>query len=956
MSKFRLRSIGSKILIRTILVVLLPLVVLSGIVLYGLDRLEETAANQVEESRSQLSRESVAVNAQDQSVSVAREINSTLLERIEDVTSWARNPAVVDGARAANEFAQELELDAKPIEELEADYNARRSTGVAPTAERFLITELEYTPEFGEVFFTDANGYNAALTNLTSDFVQSDEDWWQDAWVNGISVSDVEFDESSNTFSVDVSVRIDDGATDERLGVMKASLSVAFVQSIATARSIGSVEYTVALTDGLLIAETETFHNNDRMMVELPEEQLSEGLIRAIDQGGAGSLVTEETVWGFTRTTEANFLGSEVQGFKGLDWIVLSSQRADVAFSPLRGLQTVSDEIESSKAGLRGTIIIAVLVGVVVAAIISRLLARGIVGPVRRLTTAASNAANTNLPNAVVQIDEAGGDLDSVEVPEIELETGDELERLASSFNSVQGTALRLASEQALNRRNTADMFVNLGRRNNSLLKRQLRFIDGLERNEADPDTLDSLFKLDHLATRMRRNAESLLVLAGERSPRRWSAPVPMKDAVQSALAEVEEYERADITQIGAGTLQGNVVADVAHVLAELVENALTFSPPQTDVVLNGRETDDGYILTVSDEGIGMADEELQAANDRLAAAFELSQVPAQHIGLFVVGRLARQHGIAVSLSRSPSGGTTATIELPEAITSASAATQDGGDDEAASESVIPDETVEAPTETEAETGTVAEAEEIPEADARVTSDASAAATGDGDESDDAEEDAGADEPDDVDEPNDAEDDAEDDGSGDDEPLDDGLTVVSPESDSDDAPDDESADGSLDDGAPVDESPDASAAPVARRAGDEPGSPVADSRRGPDDPPVESVVIGDVEIPRRQQGGKARSSAPSAHPSVASDEPTTAPNEPDPKLDAFGFRKRDRKKDKASATTQVEMVAKVGGDEDVEETAAQSRNQWSSFQKGKETAESEPSQSTESATPDEQGA
>ncbi len=242
MSKFRLRSIGSKILIRTIFVVLLPLLALSAIFLNGLNQLAQTAEEQVDESREQLSRESVAVNAQDQSVSVAREINATLLERISDVTSWARNPLVVDGATAANDLAQELGLDGRPISELEEDYSARRSTGVAPAAERFLTNEVELAPEFGEVFFTDSNGFNAALTNLTSDFVQSDEDWWQDAWANGISVSDVEFDESSNIFSVDVSVRIDDPATEERLGVIKASLSVAFVQSITTARSIGSTE------------------------------------------------------------------------------------------------------------------------------------------------------------------------------------------------------------------------------------------------------------------------------------------------------------------------------------------------------------------------------------------------------------------------------------------------------------------------------------------------------------------------------------------------------------------------------------------------------------------------------------------------------------------------------------------------------------------------------------------
>ncbi|MGI9614694.1 MAG: ATP-binding protein [Acidimicrobiales bacterium] len=934
---------------------LLPLMVLSVIVLYGLNELGQTAADQVDESREQLSRESVAVNAQDQSVSVAREINATLLERVTDVTGWARNPLVVDGAIAANELAREQGLEGRPISVLEEDFNARRSTGVAPEAERFLKTEIEFAPEFGEVFFTDSNGFNAALTNLTSDFVQSDEDWWQDAWANGISVSDVEFDDSSNIFSVDVSVRIDDPSTDQRLGVMKSSLSVAFVQSITTARSIGSTEYTVALPDGRLIAETDTFHSNDRLMVELPEAQVPEGLLQALELGGAGALVTEETVFGYTRTTEANFLGAEVQGFKGLDWIVLSSQRADVAFSPLRGLQTLNDEIDGAEAGLRGTVIVAVLIAIVVAAIIARLLARSIVEPVRRLTTAASEAANNNLPTAVVQIDEAGGDLKSVKVPEIELDTGDELERLAKSFNSVQGTALRLASEQALNRRNTADMFVNLGRRNNSLLKRQLRFIDSLEQNEADPDTLDSLFKLDHLATRMRRNAESLLVLAGERSPRRWSARVPMRGAVQSALAEVEEYERADIGQISTGTLQGNVVADFAHILAELVENALTFSPPQTNVVLNGRQNEDeSYTLTVSDEGIGMADEELTAANERLAAAFELSQVPAQHIGLFVVGRLARQHGIQVSLSKSPSGGTTATIDLPSAITSESGDQQadGGGKSEAAAGSATKDSATDnsAADNSATEESAAAEDEHASEDSASQDSAVNNGAAPDSASQDRATEDRAVE--DRAVEENTADDGAPADLAG--EAAVDAAAAATPAKKGATA---DGRDDQTDGDASADESNDVAAAsstttqePSVRRSDDSPNSQEADSRRGPDDPPSETVALGDIEVPRRKGAG-GDDNVVGDHPAGSANEGTAENSE----LEAFGFTKRDRKQRPGGGTAQVERAPKLG-DEDVEATAEQSRSQWSSFQKGKQTAESEPSESTESASSDEQGA
>ena len=934
MTRFRLSSIGSKILIRTTLVVLLPLVALSAIVLVGLDQLGQTADEQVDESRAQLSRESVAVNAQDQSVSVAREINATLLERVADVTGWTRNPTVIDGAKAGNDLADEQDLTSRSIEELEDDFDARKSTGVAPAAERYLVNEIEILPEFGEVFFTDANGFNAGLTNLTSDFVQSDEDWWQDAWANGISVSDVEFDESANIFSVDISARIDDPSTGRGLGVMKASLSVDFVQSITTARSIGTTEYTVALADGRLIAETSTFHDNDRLMTELTADQLPAGVRQALEEGGAGALVTDETVFGYTRTTDSNFLGEEIRGFKGLDWIVVSSQRADVAFAPLRGLETLSEEIDAAGASLRGSVILAVIIAAVIAVVISRLLARGIVTPIRRLTTAASAAANTSLPNAVVQIDQAGGNLDSVEVPEIRLRTGDELERLAQSFNSVQGTAVRLAAEQALNRRNTADMFVNLGRRNNSLLKRQLRFIDGLERNEADPETLDSLYKLDHLATRMRRNAESLLVLAGERSPRRWSARVPMKDVVQSALAEVEEYERADIEQIGPGTLQGNVVADLAHILAELTENALTFSPPQTNVILNGwQNEDDSYVLTITDEGIGMAEDELAAANDRLATAFELSEVPAQHIGLFVVGRLARQHGIAISLSTTPSGGTTATIELPATIASE------------AGESTASDS---GPASAETSPAAAASAEELVPEPATVG--AEAAEVTDPTSEDSPIEDPPIEDPATEGSTTDAS--ATDAATTDEEVVELATSELSNEP-SPEAP--KVADDEADEAEPAEQpsTPSAKALPArSRRVDDSPNSAQAAGRRGPDDPPTESVSIGDFEIPRRRSGASSTSPSPSGN---TGDGPAEG-GESDPKLGAYGFTKRRRGNEAAASPGQAAMVAKVGADDDVEATAEQSRSQWSSFQRGKETAASEPSESTESASPDEQGA
>lgn len=916
------RSIGTKILVRTVVVALLPLIVLSTVVFIGLNSLGETATEQIDESRELLSRESVAVNAEEQAVSVAREINATLLERVTDVTDWARNPNVVEAAISAGEFAQAQGLVGTPIDQLEEQFSVRRSTSVSGTVEQFLKEELVFKDEFSEVFFTDANGFNAAVTDRTSDFVQSDEEWWQEAWAEGISVSDVEFDDSAGVFSVDISIRIDDPETGNRVGVMKAVLGVSFVQSITTARSVSSTtDYSVALPDGRLVAETASFHSADRMMVELAPEDLSPGLLEALANEGAGSHITEETVTGYTRTTDANFLGSEVLGFKGFDWIVLSERRALVAFSPLRGLEGVTEQIESSRTGLQGTVVVAVLLGLVAAAVMSRLLSRGIVGPIQRLTSAASDAATTGLPAAVGMIEE-GTDLDAIALPELELSTGDELEQLASSFNSVQGTAIRLASEQAVNRRNTAEMFVNLGRRNNSLLKRQLRFIDSLERNEADPETLESLFKLDHLATRMRRNAESLLVLAGERSPRRWSAPVNTRDAVQAALAEVEEYERADMSQVADGTLQGNVVADVAHILAELIENALNFSPPQTNVVVHGRPTADGYTITITDEGLGMDQADLDAANKRLATAYELSQVPAQHIGLYVVGRLARQHDIAVSLGQAPAGGTTATVELPAAITTE--ATTGAGDEADAAEAPATIDDAEAAAlamlkEAEEKLAEIAEAKQRSQ-DATVDGQSETTEPGPEDETETTEPDAGE-----------------------------TWTVNQAETA------EQTADGTVGEvvaSQPSTSGGDGDAAPD-RRADDDADGQAAAGRRGPDDAPSESVKLDGIEIPRRRSGSTAGVPAPAPQPEptptasevdVAGEEPVAERRD----LAEFGFtRRRGSDAPDTAPKAGVTMVPKAGpadADGDVEASARENRNQWSSFQKGKEAAESTPSE------------
>src|SRR5690606_2813480 len=195
---------------------------------------------------------------------------------------------------------------------------------------------------------------------------------------------------------------------------------------------------------------------------------------------------------------------------------------------------------------------------------------------------------------------------------------------------------------------------------------RQLDFITELEANETDPDTLANLFRLDHLATRMRRNAESLLVLAGVEPPRKWAAPVRLTDVIRAALGEVEDYQRVTVRGVEPATVQVSDAADLAHLLAELIENALVFSPPDQAVDIRGRNRPDGgYTLAIIDSGLGMAPEDIAAANRRLAGAASFTVAPSKYLGHYVAGNLAVRHGIQARLERSPGSGITAMVELP---------------------------------------------------------------------------------------------------------------------------------------------------------------------------------------------------------------------------------------------------------------------------------------------------
>jgi anti-sigma regulatory factor (Ser/Thr protein kinase) len=247
------------------------------------------------------------------------------------------------------------------------------------------------------------------------------------------------------------------------------------------------------------------------------------------------------------------------------------------------------------------------------------------------------------------------------------VESDDEIGELAKAFSTIQQVTVSVAEEQSeLLKKGIGDLYVNLARRNQSLLDRQISLLDDMEATVEDADELSSLFELDHLATRMRRNAESLLVMSGASQPRQWGTAIPVLDVVRAAAAEIADFARVTYFGFEGDTaVAGNAVSDVTHLLAELLENATAFSPPDTPVVVAGRAVDRRYIVTITDEGIGMDEPRVAAANALLARPPAPGLTLSRTLGLHVVAHLASRYGIGVQLRRAPSSGLTAVVALP---------------------------------------------------------------------------------------------------------------------------------------------------------------------------------------------------------------------------------------------------------------------------------------------------
>lgn len=350
---------------------------------------------------------------------------------------------------------------------------------------------------------------------------------------------------------------------------------------------------------------------------------------------------------------------------------------AAIANTALDRLQTVESNLAQAVAEdandlrnqdlFRTMMDLIIVAGVLLAVfILTSLVVRSLVRPLRTLEDGARRVAERDLPESINRMQEAGAVPETVRVTPIEVDTQDEIGEVARAFDDVHRVALTLASDEAALRSNVNAMFVNLSRRSQTLVERQLRLIDGLEQSEQDADRLSDLFQLDHLATRMRRNNENLLVLSGQDNTRKWAQPVPLVDVLRGAVSEVEQYERVNVRAPSHISVLGRPVNDVIHLVAELVENATAFSPHDTEVQISAKILDNGAVqVDVTDSGIGMAPEDLAAVNARLAAPPVIDVAVSRRMGLFVVSRLAHRHGIRMSLKEAHGGGTTASVVFP---------------------------------------------------------------------------------------------------------------------------------------------------------------------------------------------------------------------------------------------------------------------------------------------------
>jgi len=346
-------------------------------------------------------------------------------------------------------------------------------------------------------------------------------------------------------------------------------------------------------------------------------------------------------------------------------WSVMTTKidlMRDVELRLTEDLRGRADAVSTDANAALARDVTATLVVMGLSLALSAVTARRMARRLRRLRDAAHAAADVRLPAVVAALGE-GRDVDvAKETEPVHIDTDDEIGETAHAFTRVHSVAVQLTVEQAGLRRSLSDTLLNLARRSQTLIHQQLELIDEMEHSESDGTKLASLFRIDHIATRMRRHTEDLIVLSGATPSRGWSAPVLLRDVVRGAIAEVESYSRVKAVRLPEIAVVGHAVGDLLHLLAELIENGTRFSPPDAPVLITAGEVGKGYVIEIEDRGLGMIPSDMARHNERLddPPAFDLST--SDRLGLHVVARLAARHSIRVCLRDSVFGGVTAVV------------------------------------------------------------------------------------------------------------------------------------------------------------------------------------------------------------------------------------------------------------------------------------------------------
>ena len=383
------KSLRGKITNRTLFIGIFPVLLVGAFSWFSLTQLISSANQQLDRSRAELLDSVVGNNLSTTSARIVSQLDAFMLERISDVVVWASAPIIIQAARRAADEHTRLGLDKLSIDEVEARFDERKSLNVSPAANRYLIQQIRRSSHFGEVFFTDRFGFNTALTNPTSDFVQLDENWWKTAWENGISVGEVEFDESAGIWSIDISVRIDDPASGRSLGVMKAVLGVSLIQEVADngARDVPGGTVTVIGSSGMLLAETGSKHDKKRIMVEsVNMRNNNDPAIQKIFSSEArGYVISSSDVYGFAKSAGPELYRTVVTRFPGFSWTVVVQQPTSIALAPIDGLATVQSGLKTSQQQIIAILVIVLIVVFVLAFFIAGLLSKTITRPLMDL-------------------------------------------------------------------------------------------------------------------------------------------------------------------------------------------------------------------------------------------------------------------------------------------------------------------------------------------------------------------------------------------------------------------------------------------------------------------------------------------------------------------------------------------------------------------------------------------